>query len=268
MQEFARNVAAYPYGVKECKSCEKCIRCGDDNHLLPSCKYQPRCINCKGNHQSNNNLCCALVNKTIQLNKYTLDLMLKEGIIKSIDEIIRPPVITPFSGNELIECDDRFKNLINSLIDTKLRDQNIRLETLEQIKNQHSKEFAEVKTDLNLMKNEIVEVKSDVRQTRIDVSKLTTSTNNIENSITAILAILEKPGSRSIQLINSNHHTTLSKKLKIATINVGGINNNIDLIITHNIVCIQETWATTRIHKTGRASGGLAFVVRIQDSAV
>lgn len=74
--------------------------------------------------------------------------------------------------------------------------------------------------------------------------------------------------------------------LKIATLNVGGINNNTEylnkLVLTHNIVCVQETWATNKnsikkniyclnkrlyfsparkVSKLGRPSGGLAFIV-------
>ena len=85
----------------------------------------------------------------------------------------------------------------------------------------------------------------------------------------------------------SHHHTsTKTIVLKIASINTSGINNNIEylnsLALTHDIVCIQETWSTKqheietiiyqlnkkiyinpakRTEKKGRPSGGLAFIV-------
>jgi exonuclease III len=84
----------------------------------------------------------------------------------------------------------------------------------------------------------------------------------------------------------STHHESQNSNFKIATLNIGGINNNAgylnSLVMSHNIVCIQETWATTaktisdaiycskkrvvhypasRRHKTGRASGGIAFIL-------
>ncbi|CAF1085776.1 unnamed protein product, partial [Brachionus calyciflorus] len=83
--------------------------------------------------------------------------------------------------------------------------------------------------------------------------------------------------------MNKPHH---SKKISIATLNTVGINNNTkylnSLILNHDIVCVQETWATRKsqidqniltpnmniffkpakkIHKKGRPSGGLAFIV-------
>ncbi|CAF1025160.1 unnamed protein product [Brachionus calyciflorus] len=83
---------------------------------------------------------------------------------------------------------------------------------------------------------------------------------------------------------NQEHDQT--SILKIASINIGGLNKNLaylnQLVMQHSIVCVQETWAESKIdldnsiyvtgkkilfkpakrkNKVGRAVGGLAFIL-------
>ncbi|CAF0952633.1 unnamed protein product [Brachionus calyciflorus] len=81
---------------------------------MSSCKKKSKCINGGGGHQSNNNICSILINKTSSINKYTIEIMLKEGLAKSKDEIL--------NLNQIDRKIDqsRIKRLIDELLENKL----------------------------------------------------------------------------------------------------------------------------------------------------
>ncbi|CAF0969531.1 unnamed protein product, partial [Brachionus calyciflorus] len=74
---------------KECNNEACCPRCGKNQYPISECdKY---CINCTGQHPCKSELCQKLVKKTFSLNRYTLEILIGEGIIKNEEEILKMP---------------------------------------------------------------------------------------------------------------------------------------------------------------------------------
>ncbi|CAF1016639.1 unnamed protein product [Brachionus calyciflorus] len=74
------------HNTKDCKF-DRCLRCGNYDHSFKNCKNIPKCVNCDGSHQSNSEICNLLTNKNLTNNRYTLDILVKESIINSTDDI-------------------------------------------------------------------------------------------------------------------------------------------------------------------------------------
>jgi archaellum component FlaC len=89
--------------------------------------------------------------------------MLKEGIIKSPDEIIRA-ADGDEQETELAVENGKLKELIEQIVETKTKGQSERLEKLEKITDDHSLQLAQIKTEL---------------------TGLTNSMNNLQNSISS-----------------------------------------------------------------------------------
>ena len=76
---------------KECNfALPRCLRCGVSSHETNQCKKEkPECINCGSNHQTNSDQCEKLADKTYQMNKFIIDILVGEGIIKDKKAILR-----------------------------------------------------------------------------------------------------------------------------------------------------------------------------------
>ncbi|CAF1048796.1 unnamed protein product [Brachionus calyciflorus] len=81
--------------------------------------------NCGGNRQCNNDICKFLFNKTLSSNKYTIDVLLKEGVVNLVDKIL----ISKQVSYEI-------KSMEN-----KLASHSFRLSDLEKITQKHSGEL-------------------------------------------------------------------------------------------------------------------------------
>ncbi|CAF1065010.1 unnamed protein product [Brachionus calyciflorus] len=281
---FARaciKCGSLSHGPRECRFNEKCLRCGMSDHTIETCKNSANCVNCNGKHQCNSELCDKLINKTLANNKYVLNLMVNEKILESPEQILNIPKSSMIPDNQTID-NKQLENLINDILESKLTQQNKRLNDLEESSLKHSKDIFELKTDVR-------EIKTEISKFNITLDSLSSKTDTNSLELKTIKST-----------INNNHKETHSfleqilgkmtqqGKLSIATINIGGINNNNsylnELVLNNNIVCVQETWATNKssiekniyvlnkkifftpaikLNKKGRPSGGLACIIDI-----
>ncbi|CAF0764457.1 unnamed protein product [Brachionus calyciflorus] len=126
------------------------------------------------------------------------------------------------------------------------------------------------------------QVKTTPKNNLFDNGKVDSTDKKFEKILQTGIEIMLKEGlAKSIdEIINFNSidrkknqefidDELRNKSLKIASNNIGGINNNSGylntLVLTHNVVCIQETWATNnpaeKVNGKRPPSGGLAFIV-------
>ncbi|CAF0814209.1 unnamed protein product [Brachionus calyciflorus] len=145
------------HNQKENKCRERCLRCRDYDHTLSSCRNNPQCINCGGNHQCNNDICEFLINKTLSSNKYTIDVLLKEGVINSVDEIDESQNFT--QGKQVSYEMKSKEEVMNKLIENKLASQSSRLK------------LGEVNSKIDYLKSDLDTVKTDLRSVNEVVSK-------------------------------------------------------------------------------------------------
>ncbi|CAF1056437.1 unnamed protein product [Brachionus calyciflorus] len=259
------------HNSKQCRNQEICLRCGSPDHILSRCKNVSKCVNCGGGHQCNNNICSLLMNKTTSNNKYTLEIMVKEGISSSIDQILNLSPIDQKIDPDFIEDETKFRKLLNEILDARLLKHENRLNALEKIDQSNLDELNKVKNELNILKDELKTVKDEINLANGKINLIQQDVGVIKTNLNGLSQLLL---------------TTILEKMQTASINIGGINNNTSylntLILTHNIVFIQETWATnlkviqdniyclnkeifwnpaTKIQKKGRPSGGLAMIV-------
>lgn len=78
------------HGPKNCSSSNppKCLNCGTIGHTKADCmsnNFKPCCVNCKGKHTADNDICPILRNKVIQNNSFILKLILGEDVKKNTD---------------------------------------------------------------------------------------------------------------------------------------------------------------------------------------
>ncbi|RNA40614.1 RNA-directed DNA polymerase from mobile element jockey-like [Brachionus plicatilis] len=243
---------------KVCTNKPRCIKCGSFSHKLEECKsIYDECINCKGQHRCNSELCHKLTDKTFALNKYVIDLLIGEEIIKDKYGILRTPRPSTMIDKRN-ETNDDLETLVNQIFNRKYETE---------IKNRIENIEKRVETnELNIARNT-----SDINTLRDKMDIIVNDTSDIKKG-------QEAGFDKLIRLIESH--------LSIATININGIRNNMNylnkLIIENQVVCIQATWAesiktidesifipkksifwtpATRFFNTGRASGGLAFIL-------
>ncbi|CAF0801669.1 unnamed protein product [Brachionus calyciflorus] len=160
------------HNQKENKCRERCLRCGDYDHTLSSCRNNPQCINCGGNHQCNNDICEFLINKTLSSNKYIIDVLLKEGVINSVDEILQSQNFN--QGKQVSYEMKSMEEVMNKLIENKLASQSLRLSDLEKITQEHSGEIQEMRNDIKLVKTESGEVNSKIDYLKSDLDTVKT----------------------------------------------------------------------------------------------
>ncbi|CAF1085759.1 unnamed protein product [Brachionus calyciflorus] len=169
------------HNQKENKCRERCLRCGDYDHTLSSCRNNPQCINCSGNHQCNNDICEFLINKTLSSNKYTIDVLLKEGVINSVDEILRSHNFT--QGKQVSYEMKSMEEVMNKLIENKLATQSSRLSDLEKITQKHSGEIQEMRNDIKLVKTELGEVNSKIDYVKADLDTVKTDLRSVNEVV-------------------------------------------------------------------------------------
>ncbi|CAF1006159.1 unnamed protein product, partial [Brachionus calyciflorus] len=200
---------------------QKCLRCGDDKYMITACKNQARSLNCKGKHQCNNNTCPLLVKKTIQANKYVLDLMKNEEIIKSNDEIIKQSMYDHSQDLDLTGNNENIKNFINSLIQDKLNEQSPRIDELEKITKTHS--------------SELVEIKNSISQVKVELDCLNKGLNKIEEKITNNHSTVEE----AIQRLSNCFYLCIYKLLKI-NLNSADFNDLNNLLEKYGLFAFQH----------------------------
>ncbi|CAF0922520.1 unnamed protein product [Brachionus calyciflorus] len=99
-----------------------------------------------------------LTSKTLTLNKFIVDLMVQEEIIKSLSclfKINKPEL----NVSDITEYKKRLENIINVLLEEKLThrlsDSETRLNSLEAITQSHSKDIDGMKSDIKMMQTDL-----------------------------------------------------------------------------------------------------------------
>ncbi|CAF0820346.1 unnamed protein product [Brachionus calyciflorus] len=277
---------------KSCLGKVRCIKCGLFDHSVNECKSLIElCINCGGTHRCNSELCEKLNDKTFSKNKYTIDIMLGEGLIKSKYEILKTPRPVVNLGNRNLltsEGDSDFEKRMDEFFNKKF-----------------DEKFDPYKAKITKLQDQVNNV--DLKINNLE-EKITVKINGIKEMITREICGLEERVSTKFSCLEekiTNDLSTTHNKLdsqsnfvppepnqgsvipiKIASINTAGLENNFEyinaLVRENSIVCIQETWAETnlkiknciyttgkniysknaiRISSVGRPSGGIAFIV-------
>ncbi|RNA32894.1 hypothetical protein BpHYR1_024443 [Brachionus plicatilis] len=129
--------------------------------------------------------CELVVNKTLATNKYTFDILVKEGIINAVDEIFKVP---RQNTTRFLVDDDRNKveKIINDFLENRLLEHEQRLKSLEKVTREHTNELMEVKSEINLVKDRINEIKTDVTHIKSDIHSLNETTNKNCHELGAI----------------------------------------------------------------------------------
>ncbi|CAF1131234.1 unnamed protein product, partial [Brachionus calyciflorus] len=244
---------------KFCTNRQRCLKCGSFNHGLNKCNSTHEvCLNCKGSHRCNSELCEKLNDKTFSLNKYVINLLIGEKVIVNKYDILKTKRPISSAKNEINSQESnqldnsRLISLVNELMDKKLQ--------------------VDVLPKIDSIENNQKKITPRIESIESDLSTLKENFNQLNSTLTEIKAG-QTSGFESLS------------KLILATINASGFENNIgyinELISDNSIVCIQESWIenekklensiyianklyffepATRYHTTGRASGGLAFI--------
>lgn len=91
---------------------KRCLKCSNKGHNTDLCRSSNMlCINCNGCHQTDNDLCPKLREKTYSDNRYILDILIGEKIIKCKDDIFG-------SKSENLLILDDVKNYIDNKVDS------------------------------------------------------------------------------------------------------------------------------------------------------
>ncbi|CAF1088743.1 unnamed protein product, partial [Brachionus calyciflorus] len=143
------------HGQKDCKNEDRCLKCGSYEHLIQNCKN----LNFSKNRQCNSDLCEILRNKTLAAKKYTLKILVNEGIIESEKEIFKiqlPPVFN--------EDNQSLESILKDIVDKRMIELEQRLTKLESVTSEHSDESKIVKNQITEVSDKINGLKKLTRQ--------------------------------------------------------------------------------------------------------
>ncbi|CAF0746185.1 unnamed protein product [Brachionus calyciflorus] len=177
------------HSSKECRNRERCLKCGSYDHLIFNCENSPKCINCNRAHQCNSDACDILANKTLNSNKYILDILVKENIIQSVETIFKIPRVIE-EPVQKFDLNENFEKIIKNILDEKLSDHNIRLNNLENSNKEQKTKIHELKGDILNLNKEVGEIncnvssiKKNVNVFQTDLNSVKTDVNNVESDM-------------------------------------------------------------------------------------
>ncbi|RNA42109.1 hypothetical protein BpHYR1_033751 [Brachionus plicatilis] len=87
------------------------------------------CINCGGPHQCNSETCRMIVDKTFELNKFVIDILLEEDIMNNKSEILRVPRAAIRQESLPFDADDKsFEQFVDKIISQRLNDMSMEMQ--------------------------------------------------------------------------------------------------------------------------------------------
>ncbi|CAF0951752.1 unnamed protein product [Brachionus calyciflorus] len=181
---------------KECNNEACCLKCGKKQHTKSECEAY--CTNCTGPHPCNSELCHKIVEKTYSLNKYTLEILLGESIIKKKEEILKVPRSILDEQTLPLNADDKnLEKYIENYISKRMTDIDIKINSIKEANNLNKKEIDEIKNDLGSVKKDLVDVKNDLGNlngkldgTNLKIDQLNRNQNETKAGIDELKAIL------------------------------------------------------------------------------
>lgn len=164
------NCGSITHRDKECKAASKCLRCASTDHKISNCKVEePKCINCGKGHICFSELCDALNEKTFNMNKYLIELLVGEKVVENKNALLKTPrmikdvQMPPVMDEDLLER--KIKELTQNSRD-EIRQLFTRIEKVEKLQNDLAetvkKQNEKLSEDIQIVKADIENVKKDV----------------------------------------------------------------------------------------------------------
>ncbi|CAF1011932.1 unnamed protein product [Brachionus calyciflorus] len=208
MDKVCRTCGNLNHLEKECKSEARCLKCGKQQHPRLDCENS--CLNCGGLHPCNSELCPNVAEKTYSMNKYTLDILIGEKLIKNKDEILRIPRQTLENKVIPLDADDKnLEKLIEGCISKRLVEMDIKFNTIKEANDSNKKEIENVKKDVNNVKSELGGLKMDLSTVKDDLAGVKQDIVDVKKDIGNV-----KKGLDDVKqdLININYEIDLVNK--------------------------------------------------------
>lgn len=170
-----------------CSNKPRCLKCGSFSHKLNDCNsLTDNCINCKGHHRCNSDLCEKLIEKTFALNRYIIDLLEGEKIIKSKYDVLRTPRPDAFYNNktkpEVINQENiALNNYIEELLDKKLNTKltNFQKAVTTDIETHMQTKYGTLKLDIETIKTRVN--KTDIKTLKENFDKFAQDLTDIKD---------------------------------------------------------------------------------------
>jgi hypothetical protein len=174
----------------KCHLGPRCILCsGPHLHTIhDSMNEIRRCINCGGEHATNDRVCSLIRKKAKDMNRFVLDMLVNEGVYKSDDE--------PFEN----ERDNNGELIKNLKIDDKLLPNNKQLLTI--LNGMVKSQFEPYELEQQSQKKQLLELNSRVLTCEATINEvregIKTTNENLKNLTTTVSALPTQDSLKSI----------------------------------------------------------------------
>ncbi|CAF0815493.1 unnamed protein product, partial [Brachionus calyciflorus] len=215
----------------------KCLNCAATDHTKDVCSTKKYvCLNCNGQHSCLSEMCPKIIDKTLQINQFVIDVLIGEKLIQKKMDIFK--TLKTFLINGTVN--QNYNSIkVGNLVDI-------------EVEERFKKDLTSLKTQLASIKGEVKIATKDINIVKLDVQSIKVDNQELK------ISTLNTGG------LNNNSEY-LNKLI---------INNNIVCIQetwTDNIFKIDETVYTLnnkiylepakRNSNFGRMSVGLAFII-------
>ncbi|CAF1025179.1 unnamed protein product [Brachionus calyciflorus] len=173
---------------KDCRNKACCLKCGGNQYTVSECIQ--KCINCKGSHACNSEMCSKVVDKTFSLNKYVLEILLGENIIKNRDEILRVPRQAAIDNKTPLDVDDKnLEKLIESCISKRISQIDFKVDSIKQANELNNQEIQNLKKDMNTVKKDINSINTKLNKNDEIQTNMNENQNETRSGIEELKAL-------------------------------------------------------------------------------
>ncbi|RNA14504.1 RNA-directed DNA polymerase from mobile element jockey-like [Brachionus plicatilis] len=160
---------------KECTQKKICFKCGSNDHTIKFCTEQPKCVNCCGKHYCNDEICDKIVEKTLAMNGYMIEILLGEGIISKRTEIMRfkKPDDVVINEIDTKTVNDMIEKIVSNKlihIDNKFKIHEQEIKTIKQNVTKMGTDMENVKTNISALQNDIQIVKNQMVEMETNIN--------------------------------------------------------------------------------------------------